>query len=165
MAYEIGYNREAAIAYASEWAFSRNPAWYAFDEFGGDCTNFISQCVFAGCGVMNYTRDFGWYYISPSNRAAAWTGVPYFYNFMTNNQGRGPHGYEADLAEAELGDVVQLNFNGERYAHSLLVVEIGEVPDPSNILIATHTIDSYLRPLDTYTYQFSRLIKIAGARE
>ena len=32
---------------------------------------------------MNYTRDLGWYYIDANNKAPAWTGVEYFYNFMT----------------------------------------------------------------------------------
>ena len=69
------YNREAAVAYARRWAFSRNPAYYNFDALGGDCTNFASQCLFAGCGVMNYTPDLGWFYNSLNSRSAAWTGV------------------------------------------------------------------------------------------
>ncbi len=35
------YDREKAVAYAREWAFSRNPEYYIFDEIGGDCTNFV----------------------------------------------------------------------------------------------------------------------------
>ena len=38
-------NIPAEIAYARKWAFSRNPAYYDFDDIGGDCTNFISQCL------------------------------------------------------------------------------------------------------------------------
>jgi hypothetical protein len=32
------YNREAAAAYAREWALARNPGYYDFEEIGGDCT-------------------------------------------------------------------------------------------------------------------------------
>jgi hypothetical protein len=32
------YNREATVAYAREWALTRNPAYYDFEEIGGDCT-------------------------------------------------------------------------------------------------------------------------------
>ena len=39
---------------------------------------------------MNFTPTFGWYYNSPTDRAAAWTGVEYFYNFIVNNTGLGP---------------------------------------------------------------------------
>jgi hypothetical protein len=64
------YSREKAVAYARKWAHERNPAYYNFDSLGGDCTNFCSQCLYAGCGIMNYTRDTGWYYTSLNNRTA-----------------------------------------------------------------------------------------------
>ncbi|MBP3352092.1 MAG: amidase domain-containing protein [Lachnospiraceae bacterium] len=51
---EITYNRTAAVYYARKWALGRNPAYYDFEEVGGDCTNFASQCIYAGAGVMNY---------------------------------------------------------------------------------------------------------------
>ena len=44
------YDREAAVAYAHRWAFGRNPAYSNFDGMGGDCTNFASQCLYAGTG-------------------------------------------------------------------------------------------------------------------
>ena len=40
--------------YANKWAFSRNPKYYNFDNIGGDCTSFVSQCILAGSNVMNY---------------------------------------------------------------------------------------------------------------
>ena len=54
------YDRRAAVAYARKWAFTRNPEYYDFNGIGGDCTNFASQCVFAGAGFMNRTPTFGW---------------------------------------------------------------------------------------------------------
>ena len=78
------------IDYAAKWAYSYNPDFYDFTELGGDCTNFISQCVYAGGAVMNYTPDTGWYYIALSERAAAWTGVEFFARFVLNNRGAGP---------------------------------------------------------------------------
>ena len=44
------YDRQAAVAYAHRWAYLRNPAFYNFDKLGGDCTNFASQCLYAGAG-------------------------------------------------------------------------------------------------------------------
>ncbi len=82
----IGYNREAVLAYARTWAFARNPQYYNFDRLGGDCTNFASQCLFRGCGVMNFTPTFGWFYTSLQSRAPAWTGVEFFYRFHIGNQ-------------------------------------------------------------------------------
>ena len=41
------YNRENAVEYAKIWAYKRNPKYYNFDSVGGDCTSFVSQCLFA----------------------------------------------------------------------------------------------------------------------
>ena len=41
------YDRQAAVDYAHRWAYHRNPDFYNFDELGGDCTNFASQCLYA----------------------------------------------------------------------------------------------------------------------
>ena len=107
MAFEIHpYDREAAVAYAHEWAYRRNPKYLDFENIGGDCTNFASQCLYAGSGVQNYTPVYGWYYISPSRRSASWTGVQYFYNFLTGNQGVGPFGREVSIDNVEPGDFV-----------------------------------------------------------
>lgn len=158
------YDREKAVQYAEKWAFERNPEFYAFDEIGGDCTNFVSQCIYAGCGVMNYTPDLGWYYISPDDRSAAWTGVEYLYNFLVTNEGNGPYGEEQPLFLAEIGDVIQLSFDGERFTHTLIVTKTGLFPSADNILIASHSYDSFDRPLYTYYYVLARLIHILGAR-
>ena len=84
------YNREAAAAYAHKWAYGFNPDFYNFDDIGGDCTNFASQCLYAGGLEMNYTPVFGWYYRSVNDRAPAWTGVNELYDFLVNNKGIGP---------------------------------------------------------------------------
>lgn len=159
------YDREQAVGYAREWAFGRNPEFYAFDEIGGDCTNFVSQCIYAGCGVMNYTPDLGWYYISPDDRSAAWTGVEYLYNFLVSNEGRGPYGTELPLPLAQIGDVIQLSFDGISFAHTLIITQINLFPAPENILTASHSSDSLDRPLNTYSYERLRLIHILGARD
>ena len=44
----IPYDRRAAVAYAHQWAYGRNPDFYDYEEIGGDCTNFASQCLYAG---------------------------------------------------------------------------------------------------------------------
>ena len=68
MDYLMPYNREKAVEYADTWAMGRNPAYYDYSNLGGDCTNFISQCLYAGGGIMNYTRDLGWYYNNVTTR-------------------------------------------------------------------------------------------------
>ena len=39
------YNRARAVEYAQRWALSRNPLFYDFTGGGGNCTNFVSQCL------------------------------------------------------------------------------------------------------------------------
>ena len=105
----LPYDRGAAVRYARRWAYGRNPAFYDYEKIGGDCTNFASQCVYAGSGVMNYTKDLGWYYINANDKAPAWTGVEYFYNFMTREGATpGPIAVLASISQVMPGDVVPL---------------------------------------------------------
>ena len=154
------YERERALLYAKRWAFSQNPLFGNFRGIGGNCTNFVSQCVYAGSCVMNETPTFGWYYKSLDDRAPSWTGVEYFYNFMVSNMGVGPFGEESTADAMEIGDVIQLGREGEGYYHSLLVVGFNE----EDILVSTQTDDAFLRPLSSYTFDFARYIKILGVR-
>jgi hypothetical protein len=160
----IDYDREKAVAYASKWALSKNPAYFYFDGLGGDCTNFVSQSLLAGGAVMNFAKDTGWYYRSVKDRSAAWSGVEYFYRFLIGNKKTGPYAKELPLERAEPGDVIQLNFDGVKYTHTLLVLSVGTEPAPENILIATHSFASLDRPLSTYLYKKYRLLHIEGIR-
>jgi hypothetical protein len=160
----MAYNRSAAVAYAHKWAFGRNPEFYDFSDIGGDCTNFASQVLLAGSGIMNYTPILGWYYISLNNRAPAWTGVNELYRFLTTNGGAGPKAEEVSLYDIEPGDIIQLSFNGRDFAHSPVVVETG-AHTPSTVLLAAHTNDSDMRPLATYMYQEIRCLHITDIGE
>lgn len=135
-----------------------------FDELGGDCTNFASQCLYAGAGVMNFTPTFGWYYNSEKDRAPAWTGVPYFFNFLTRKQKTpGPFGREVLLEQVEPGDFIQLRFSGhQEFSHNPIVVEIKRENGPGSILVAAHSQDTDFRPLSTYPYVQLRCIHILG---
>ena len=106
---------------------------------------------------MNYTKDIGWYYKNANNKAPAWTGVEFLYKFLINNKGVGPFGKNTTKEKLEIGDIIQLSFNGTTYAHSLVVVG-----KQRNTLVATHTFDSYARDLNTYSYQNIRFIHIEG---
>ena len=157
---EISYDREAAVNYARQWALSRNPAYYEFEELGGDCTNFASQCIFAGSRIMNYTPTFGWYYRSDGDRTPSWTGVEFFYNFMTKNMGVGPFGVEVPDGELEVGDVIQLYREGTGFYHTLLVTGFSE----DGYLVAAQSDDAFDRPLSTYVYDSARFLHILGVR-
>lgn len=150
------YDREKAVTYARKWALSRNPAYYNYDYLGGDCTNFISQCLYAGIPQMNH-RGYGWYYYNANHKSPSWTGVRYLYEFLISNQYEGPRGQLITRDELEIGDVIQLSFMNGIFGHTLMVTEI----NGSEIFICAHTVDAKDRPLDTYSYEEARFIKIS----
>lgn len=109
---------------------------------------------------MNFTETFGWYYISPEDRAPAWTGVEFLYNFLTSNESSGPYGVDADVSELELGDIVQLADENGDYYHTLLITGF----DSGEPLVAAQSNDAFDRPLDTYNYASARGIHVSGYR-
>ena len=161
------YNRARAVEYARRWALSRNPLFTNFAGRGGDCTNFVSQAVLAGSCEMNFTRDFGWYYISPNDRAPAWSSVEYFYDFITGapefssrNGGIGPYGIEVDSTGALEGDAVQLADETGDFYHTLLITGFSE----GQTLVSAHTNDALDKPLSSYNFTSLRYIHIEGVR-
>lgn len=157
------YDRAAAVAYAHRWAFRRNPAYYDYEKIGGDCTNYASQCLYAGSGIMNYTPDFGWYYIDANQKAPAWTGVQYLYQFLTREQQSvGPAAVEAALEDMEPGDLVQLSFDGQRFSHTPVVVATDHPKRLSDVLVAAHSYDRDYWPLSRYEFTGIRFLHIIG---
>ena len=150
------YDREKAVQCALKWALARNPMYLNYDNLGGDCTNFISQCLYAGVGEMNY-RGYGWYYIDGNNKSPSWTGVRFLYEFLINNEYEGPRGKLINKNELEIGDIIQLSFNNGVFGHSLIVTSL----DDDEIRVCAHTIDSKNRLLETYDYQDIRYLKIS----
>lgn len=154
------YQREYAYRYAQRWALGRNPLFLSFSGIGGDCTSFISQCIYAGSCVMNDTPTFGWYYRTASDRSPSWTGVQYLYDFLTANEGPGPFAQEVGSGELLLGDVIQLGGVDGRFYHSLLVVGFTR----HSYLVAAHSYDVWERPLASYSYDRARFLHISGVR-
>lgn len=158
------YNRIAAVSYAHQWAYGRNPRFYDYERLGGDCTNFASQCIYAGSGIMNFTPTYGWYYIDANQKAPAWTGVPYLWNFLTRTPDSvGPIGIPCDWGDLQPGDLIQLSFNGQEFQHSPIVISVGMPATPETTLIAAHSYDADNRPISTYTYEKIRLLHIIGS--
>ena len=160
----IEYDRQSAVNYAKRWALGRNPKYYDYSNIGGDCTNFASQCVYAGSEVMNYREIYGWYYINANNKSPSWTGVEYFYDFMTSNEGVGPFGKEETLSNLEVGDLIQLGDEDGDFYHTLVLTDIRSDYGERNYFICTHTFDSYQRDLLSYSFYQLRCIHILGVR-
>ena len=158
---EYIYNRKGVLEYAKVWALKRNPKYFNFDNYGGDCTNFASQCIYAGCNTMNYTPTFGWYYNNSSDRTASWTGVEYLYNFLINNKGIGPFAKEVSKNEIEIGDIIQLGDSNYHFYHSPVIVK----KEGNNIFVVAHSDDSYARNLLSYNFDNIRYVHILGFKK
>ncbi len=162
------FHRERAVEYARRWALDRNPLFIDFTGIGGNCTNFVSQCVLAGSCTMNYTRDFGWYYISPEERAPAWSSVEFFYDFITQdprfteqNGGVGPFGKVITREEAAVADIIQYaNEEGDWY-HTVIITNMDEAGE---IFVSAQTNDALDRPLSGYNFADARFIRVEGVR-
>jgi putative amidase-like protein len=69
------YDGAAAAAYADTYWQNYNPAWPSFANQGGDCTNFVSQALYAGGIAMRlsppYSGNAAWYMLQ--NRKHRWS--------------------------------------------------------------------------------------------
>ena len=155
------YSRQKAINYAYKWWNNRNPYFYNFDNIGGDCTNFVSQCLFYGGIEMDYST-LGWYYVNQYNRAPAWTGVDAFFNYSTkNNHPVGVRTKVANINEVAEGDVIQMMQIGEDiYHHTMLITKILGKHNLENILVTCHTFDEKDKALCDYSIKNLRFLKV-----
>lgn len=154
------YNRVAAVEYALQWALSFNPQYYNFTSLGGDCTNFVSQCLHHGGIPMNYAQ-YGWYYVDLSRRAPAWTGVEELWNFGVSNTGTGLYLSPCTQDELQEGDIIQLGRQSDYY-HTLIVTEVRVGALGRAIYVSAHDYAARNVPLTQYAYQRLRCAKVRG---
>ncbi len=140
------YNRKAAAEYARDWALKYNPRYYHFGGIGGDCTNYISQCLFAGGAKMDFNQNLGWYYLSLNKRSPSWSGVEELYSYLTRTKGRGLKGEIWPLNKLQIGDIIQLRQNPYRYNHTVIITKI----EGGQIYVCAHSNDALDKPLDSF---------------
>jgi hypothetical protein len=137
------YNREAAVQYANQWWNSANPRFHHFEV---DCTNFVSQCLFAGAIPMHYTnrRDSGWWYegyVGGRERwSYSWAVAHSLQTYLLSSQGGVRAERKREASELSLGDVISYDWEGDaRFTHTTIVTGF----DPSGApLVNAHTNDS-----------------------
>ena len=132
-----GYNGAAAAAYADTYWQNYNPAWPSFANSGGDCTNFVSQALYAGGIAMRtsppYSGDGAWYMLKSKHR---WSDALPWVNAQDNSVfairhlagvtqvasyfGVAPGQIVAD--NASQGDIVLYDFNNDGvYDHEAII--------------------------------------------
>ncbi|MBP0966561.1 MAG: amidase domain-containing protein, partial [Oscillospiraceae bacterium] len=75
----FAYNPGAAIEYAQKYAYDYNSDYKNYNSSGGDCANFVSQCLYAGGLAMTD----GWHYRnSGSDVTGSWTGCTSMHRYF-----------------------------------------------------------------------------------
>ncbi|MDQ0338125.1 hypothetical protein J2S00_000908 [Caldalkalibacillus uzonensis] len=139
-----GYNRQQAVGYAHRWWNSYNPKFKHFDV---DCTNYVSQCLWAGGAPMTYSqnRSKGWWYRfeTQPNWSFSWA-VAHSLRWYLAGSTSGLRAREVQSArELEPGDVICYDFNGDgRWQHNTIVVAKDANNEP---LVNAHTTNSQNR--------------------
>ncbi|MFD0870866.1 Putative amidase domain [Chlamydia abortus] len=143
------YDRAQAVRYADMWWDSYNPEYLAFDV---NCTNYVSQCLFAGGAPMNYTgkRESGWWYRGKSGKQENWS----FSWAVSNSLQQHLHSSKAGLRgirvaspkQLQLGDVICYDWDGNgRFQHTTIVTAFSADGSP---LVNAQTVNSKHRYWD-----------------
>lgn len=135
------YDRERAVAYAMKWWDRHNPD---FPVFSVDCTNYVSQCLFAGGGKMRGqpNRDIGWW-STKTNWSYSWSVAHSLYWYLRSSTEGLQGELVQDVKELYEGDVICYDFEGNnRFDHTTIVVSKDQTGMP---LVNAHTDNSVLR--------------------
>lgn len=143
------YSVANAKSYAEKWWNSRNQA---FDSFTADCTNFVSQILWAGGKEMKLSKpiqEFNtntsyWYMVDQQGlgraRSSSWGLVPEFFSHWSVTQPTVTSSTKKDIiSKAKEGDIIQLkDKDATRWGHSLFVYSKAN----STIYLSAHSDNS-----------------------
>jgi hypothetical protein len=158
------YLRKEAVRYALNYALNPNPAYryiYFHGDGGGDCSNFVSQCLRAGGAPMDFDFPRPWWYkMNGSNNvnkhtwSISWaTAHSLYWCLKVRNQMNLPGLKGAEIDDIDLleaGDIIQYeNYNGIIY-HSAIITDFIYDKGMRLPLISQHTFNalniSHIKP-------------------
>lgn len=97
------YNTENAVSYADKWALGRNSTYTWWGDDGGDCSNFVSQCLYAG----GFPKTSSWY---PD--ASSWIGQNELRDYLLQI-GAGKLLTKPSSSDVKKGDLIWYNWDGQ----------------------------------------------------
>lgn len=161
------YNREAAVRYAIKYALVPNREYKYYNvigEGGGDCTNFISQCLKVGGAPMDYNNLRPWWYDMKEGKASICWAVAHslYWYLKTSRNNNKIKGREVDdIRELEMGDLIFYeNYNNVIF-HSTIITSFVEVYGNREPRISQHTSNQLNVPYKkSYDYKKTHFIKI-----
>ncbi len=129
------YSPSAATAYASKYWNNYNPNYSNYNSIGGDCANFVSQCLHAGGLQMTD----GWYWRSYNERSGSWASCPSMYNYFKNAGYTIIENPSADQV-LEGNPVLYWNASKGRWAHAAICTGKNSSGTP---VVAAHNNDRW----------------------
>ena len=146
------YNTSNAVTYANKYALTYNSSYHNFDSSGGDCTNFTSQCLYAGGITMHKGTHLAgncWYYTSANNRSSTWNGSNEFKNYINSTSSKIDK-TNSSFSGVTHGDIIQLTSSGTPY-HSLIVTGIvTSGSGRTDLLVCAHSSNKKNASLQSY---------------
>lgn len=166
------YNREAALDYALAHASVRSPDWADYTGLGGNCQNYVSQCLLAGGIPMDTAGPsiWKWYGDSVSStsdragRSSSWSGVDEFMTYARANTGYGLAAQvDAPYLTGSPGDLIQMG-EGESWRHVVIISRpvVDSEGQTVDYLVCANTSDLENWPASLYGYPRQMLTRIAG---
>lgn len=158
------YSSSDAVSYAEQYYDTYNTAYPDWTSYGGDCANFISQCLYAGGKSMKGTPGTStaaqnwsnWFSqgssCNTSYVSSTWRGANAFKSYWQSNAS----GYStftsvgsSSYSYGYKGDAVSLlNSNGSAY-HTLIIV--GYDVANKDFIVAAHTGNTKTAHLSNYS--------------
>lgn len=149
------YNRKSAVSYALNYALKPNPGYRYFNahgDGGGDCSNFVSQCLRAGGAQMDYNSSRPWWYKSRGSNqnhdtwSVSWAVAHSLY-WCLKSRGKlklpGLKGVEInDINMLEIGDIIQYEDNKGIIYHSGIITDFAIEKGERIPLISQHSFDA-----------------------
>ena len=166
------YDSEGALAYAEAYVHERNAEWDDYTGRGGNCQNYVSQCLLAGGIPMDLSGEQVWKWYSDvvsndrsaSGRSSSWTGVDSFVAYAEQNSGYGLSAVtDAPYYSGQPGDLIQMGTE-DNWRHTVMIGSLVENEEGETIdyLVYSNTGDLKNYPASLYGYPEYMLTRIAG---
>ncbi len=140
------YNRSYAQIYAIAHVNNPSTQYPNYSAYGGDCTNFVSQCLEYGgwaqtsktagrASALSWFHDKG--YTSPpalALRSTSWTAASNLAAYLLNTSRVNASSYP--VSSMDIGDVIQLSSAAQGIHHSTVVTT--RIVSGSNVVIKVH---------------------------
>jgi hypothetical protein len=140
------YNYAAMATYAEKYWKNYNTAYRRFNNAGGDCTNYVSQSLYAGGWkhAPTSTEDYDTWWYGTSGQSDSWVGVNEW-SWFTQTAKRSTA--LANAYQMDIGDVLQVDFDKDGAKDHTMITSYRNT---SGVPYLTyHDTDTYRRSLSS----------------